>query len=117
MLTVLDLHIVKDKREKGIGIVFVFLVFVKQGIKKKRSAELIALEKGIRAEEFDRILVQNGTHTVLFESFENGFAYGHTPNFLEIKVKSERPLHSEVLNVRLVSHNGETFFAEIVDKA
>lgn len=90
---------------------------VSQEIKKKRSAELIALEKGIRAEEFGRILVQNGTHTVLFESFENGFAYGHTPDFLEIKVKSERPLHSEVLDVRLVSHNGETFFAEIVDKA
>ncbi len=88
---------------------------IPQEIKKQRSAELISLEKSIRVEEFDRILAQNGTHTVLFESFESGFAYGHTPDFLEIKVKSEHPLHSEVLNVRLVSHNGETFFAEIVD--
>ena len=90
---------------------------VPQEIKKKRSAELIALEKGIRAAEFDRILTQNGTHTVLFESFENGFAYGHTPDFLEVKVESARPIHSEVLKVKLVSHNGETFFAEIVDNA
>ena len=88
---------------------------IPQEIKKQRSAELISLEKSIRAEEFDRILAQNGTHTVLFESFESGFAYGHTPDFLEVKVKSEHPLHSEVLDVRLISHNGETFFAEIVD--
>ena len=88
---------------------------IPQEIKKQRSAELISLEKGIRAAEFDRILAQSGTHSVLFESFENGFAYGHTPDFLEIKVKSERPLHSEVLEVRLISHNGETFFAEIID--
>ena len=89
---------------------------IPQEIKKNRSAELIALEKEIRAREFDRILAQNDLHTVLFESFENGFAYGHTPDFLEICVKSERPLHSAVFDVKLINHNGETFFAEIVDK-
>ena len=89
---------------------------IPQEIKKKRSAELISLEKGIRNDEFNRILAQNGTHTVLFESYEKGFAYGHTPDFLEVCVKSDKPLHSEVLNVKLTNHNGETFFAEIVDK-
>ena len=89
---------------------------IPQEIKKQRSAELIALEKGIREAEFDRILERNSTHTVLFESYENGFAYGHTPDFLEVCVKSEHPLHSEVLKVQFTSHNGETFFAEIVDK-
>ena len=88
---------------------------IPQEIKKQRSAELIALEKDIRKAEFDRILAENGTHTVLFESYENGFAYGHTPDFLEIKVESNQPLHSEVLSVKLISHDGETFFAEIVD--
>ena len=88
---------------------------VPQEIKKRRSAELIALEKGIREAEFDRILEKNELHTVLFESYEKGFAYGHTPDFLEISVKTDKPLHSKVLNVKLISHNGETFFAEIVD--
>lgn len=90
---------------------------VPQEIKKKRSAELITLEKGIRTAEFDRILAAGGTHRVLFESFENGKAYGHTPDFLEICVSSTKKLHSEVLDVKLLSHNGETFFAEIVDNA
>ena len=88
---------------------------IPQEIKKQRSAELISLEKDIRHAEFNKILAENGIHTVLFESFEKGKAYGHTPDFLEICVESERPLHSEVLNVKLVSHNGETFFAKIVD--
>lgn len=90
---------------------------VPQEIKKARSASLIALEKSIRCAELDRILAENGTHTVLFESFENGKAYGHTPDFLEVCVKSDASLHSQVLPVKLVSHNGETFFAEIVDNA
>ena len=88
---------------------------VPQEIKKRRSAELISLEKGIREAEFDLILEKNELHTVLFESYEKGFAYGHTPDFLEISVKTDKPLHSEVLNVKLISHNGETFFGEIVD--
>ncbi len=90
---------------------------IPQEIKKKRSAELISLERSIREAEFDRLLARGGTHRVLFESFENGKAYGHTPDFLEICVESEKPLHSEVAFVRLISHNGETFFAEIVDNA
>jgi threonylcarbamoyladenosine tRNA methylthiotransferase MtaB len=88
---------------------------VPQEIKKHRSAELISLEKGIRNAEFDRILEQGEHHTVLFESFENGNAYGHTPDFLEVCVESKHPLHSQVLKVKMISHNGETFFAEIVD--
>ncbi len=89
---------------------------IPQEIKKQRSSELISLEKGIRAREFDRILTENATHTVLFESYEKGLAYGHTPDFLGVCVKSDTQLHSFVLNVKLLSHNGETFFAEIVDK-
>ena len=85
-------------------------------IKKARSAALIELERSIRCAEFDRILKEEKTHSVLFESFENGLAYGHTKDFLEVCVKSDKPLHSEILTVELKSHNGETFFGNILDK-
>ncbi len=88
---------------------------VPQEIKKRRSAELISLEKEIRNAEFNRILAQKDLHSVLFESYENGKAYGHTPDFLEVCVESKHSLHSQVLKVKMISHNGETFFAEIVD--
>lgn len=32
--------------------------------------------------------------TVLFETFENGFAQGHTASFLEVRVKSDADLHN-----------------------
>ena len=41
------------------------------------------------------------TVTVLFESMENGYAFGHTANFLEVAVPSNIPLHGEMCRVRL----------------
>lgn len=87
-----------------------------QSIKHERVARLIELEREIRREELDCIIAVGGTHRVLFESYENGLAYGHTPDFLEVAMESDTPLHSETVDVELLSHNGETFFAKRVDK-
>lgn len=89
---------------------------IPQSVKHERVARLIELEREIRREELDRTLAEGGTHRVLFESYENGLAYGHTPDFLEVAMESDIPLHSEIIEVELVSHNGETFFAKRVDK-
>ena len=44
---------------------------------------------------------------VLFEEFDpkSGYAYGHTSNYLLVKIKSEKPLHGKML---LVTYNNET---------
>ncbi len=89
---------------------------IPQSVKHERVARLIELERGIRGEELDRVLAEGGTHRVLFESFEGGYAYGHTPDFLEVALKCDAPLHSQILEVEFTSHNGETFFAKRVDK-
>lgn len=86
-------------------------------IKKARSAKLIELQRSIREAEFDKILKEKRIHTVLFESYEQGYACGHTRDFLEVRVRSDTPLHSEILSVELTGHDGETFFGNIVDKA
>jgi threonylcarbamoyladenosine tRNA methylthiotransferase MtaB len=88
---------------------------IPQEIKKARSAELISLEKGIRAAELDRILAEKKPHTVLFESYDHGFAYGHTPDFLEVAVKSAIPLHAETRKVRLTHTDGNICFGELVE--
>ncbi len=41
------------------------------------------------------------TDTVLFETFENGFAQGHTASFLEVRVKSDTDLHNTFAEVLL----------------
>ncbi len=89
---------------------------ISQEIKKERSARLIALGKELRHAEFDKILSENAEHTVLFETCDGKYAHGHTRDFLEVSVKSPEPLHGEVRKVKLISHNGDCFLAEILDK-
>lgn len=41
--------------------------------------------------------------TVLFETAENGFAVGYTPNYSRVKVKSDSPHTGEIIKVKITS--------------
>lgn len=45
--------------------------------------------------------------TVLFETYQDGYAVGHTDNFMEVRCQSERPLHGELHQVTLTETTGE----------
>ena len=90
---------------------------IPQHIKKERSARLIKAQGEIRRAEFDRVLSEGRSVSVLFETFEDGIACGHTRDFLEVRVPSSRALHGEIFDVELTRHDGETFFGNILDKA
>ena len=85
-------------------------------VKKSRVAELSALGKFIRKELLDKAVTETETAEVLFEDYENGFAYGHTDNFMEVRVKADRSLRSELHNVRFISNDGEVIDAEIISQ-
>ena len=55
----------------------------------------------IRAELLQEAVATSPTVSVLFESMEKGYAFGHTANFLEVAVRSDIPLHGELLSVQL----------------
>ncbi len=74
-------------------------------VKKERSAKLIALGAELRKGRMERAL-QSPVCEVLFETFENGMAIGHTDTFLEVAVPSPVPLHSEIRSVRLTQTEG-----------
>lgn len=82
-------------------------------VKKERSAALIAL-----GEEMHRgILTQaleNPLREVLFESFSGGVAVGHTADFLEVAVRSDRPMHAETHTVRLLEASGDRLTGEVL---
>ena len=80
--------------------------------KKARSAALINLGEQLREARLSRAL-QDPCREVLFETFEKGLAIGHTASFLEVAVKSEAPLHGEVLPVRLINIREGRIFGEI----
>lgn len=82
-------------------------------VKKERSAALIALGRELHQKRLERALSRHATAEVLFETFENGFAIGHTASFLEVCIPSERPLHSQLHRVELIGVVGERILCKL----
>lgn len=77
-------------------------------VKRRRAAELSCVARQIR-DEILRGLTENAPiREVLFETYKDGMAYGHTADFVEVSAPSERPLHSEFCRVKLISTDGNT---------
>lgn len=58
--------------------------------------------------------MKNRTAEVLFESAENGFVYGHTPDFVEVAVSAAPDLHGKILPVRLGENDGTVCFGTLI---
>ena len=57
--------------------------------------------------------MQNDAVEVLFETLENGYACGHTRDFIEVKVKSDTNLGGQFIMVKPVSFDESYVYAEI----
>lgn len=53
--------------------------------------------------------------SVLFETDRDGLSCGHTPEFIEVTVQSDRPLCGKTLDVRLTKVTAQGFFGELID--
>ena len=84
-------------------------------IKKERSAALIALGAELHRGRLIRALRQP-VREVLFETYENGLAIGHTDSFLEVAAPSPIPLHSELKRVTLLLEQDGRLLAEIQEE-
>lgn len=76
-------------------------------IKKERVARLSALAAEIRRELLSEWIANTERTEVLFEEYENGYAYGHTANFIRVRVPAEQQLRSELLSVRPLKTDGD----------
>lgn len=86
-----------------------------KSVKSERLARLSCLEADIRLQILREEIANRPECEVLFESLENGYAKGHTDNFIEVWAKSDIPLHSELRRVRLRETDGEVCFGEIIE--
>ena len=68
--------------------------------KHRRVAYLSGIQSTIR----EQILQEQigSTVPVLFETYKNGIAYGHTPNFIEVACPSTCPLQAMTSNVQIL---------------
>ncbi len=74
---------------------------VPEAIRHERVRLLSARQRKITEELLRETLSTRPQVTVLFEDFEDGMAFGHTDNFIEVAVPAERSLHSTVAPVQL----------------
>ncbi len=79
---------------------------IPEDIKKQRVHMLTEICREVRCEMLDAIIAEGKPVTVLFESYDGEYASGHTADFVEVKVKSDRELHGMLFPVNLISHNG-----------
>ncbi len=83
-------------------------------IKSERLHRLEKIAKDTRASILNEEVSKGGSRTVLFETYDGKYAYGHTADFLEIAVCSPRPLRSEFHSVKLISADGNLCLGEII---
>ena len=84
-------------------------------IKRRRAFELSCAAKEIRCSVLEGYISSKSRCRVLFETYSNGTAFGHTDEFIEVAVPCDAPIHSEFRDVLLKSTNGELCFGELLD--
>ena len=85
---------------------------VPEEVKHARVTAMMKLQAEIRKEILEEQIGQ--TAEVLFETYKNGIAYGHTPNFIEVACPSPCPLTSKLLPVRILSVKDDACFGELL---
>lgn len=83
-------------------------------IRRERAARLIDIQNAIRAEILEKEIKRQPERDVLFETYSNGVAHGHTDTFLEVSVEAPRDLHGEICKVSLTHHDGNICFGKLI---
>ena len=81
--------------------------------KSRRLHLLSELEAQLRRELLERELQKRQTAEVLFETWKDGIATGHTADFLEVSVFSDKPLHACTADVKLSVTDGNILFGTL----
>ena len=80
--------------------------------KSRRVHALSSVAEEIRGEILKNEIGKK--KSVLFETFEDGYAFGHTPDFIEVAVESDTPLHAQTKDVMITRTDSNVCFGEIV---
>ncbi len=88
---------------------------VPEDIKKQRVHVLSEISRETRSCLLDDMIARKKPVEVLFETYDGEFASGHTSDFVEVKVRSDREMHGIFAKVMLKSHDGEICSAELLE--
>lgn len=86
---------------------------IPSAVKKERSAALIALGDELHRARLERALAARPVREVLFETFADGVATGHTKEFLEVRAPAPAPLHGEIREVRMEKIENDALYGAL----
>ncbi|MBE6819144.1 MAG: tRNA (N(6)-L-threonylcarbamoyladenosine(37)-C(2))-methylthiotransferase MtaB [Ruminococcaceae bacterium] len=78
---------------------------ISKAVKNQRAKKMLALAETLRREHFEKEI--GNCHEVLFETEKGGYFYGHTKNYIPIKVKTSRKLSGEIYPVSISDYDDE----------
>ena len=85
---------------------------VDEQTKQERSRALINEVKRVRDLTLDRIINETAQLSVVFDSSREGGYIGHSAEYAEVFVKSERDLRGEMITVLPKEHEGGIIIGE-----
>jgi threonylcarbamoyladenosine tRNA methylthiotransferase MtaB len=111
-LKITELHVFPYSIRKGTRAAS--MPQVDGNIKKQRVKELINLSEELKNNYYKSLI---GTEEkLLTEKYMDGYLIGHLSNYGLIKVKSDKELLNEILDVKLLDYKDDIFIGEIIKK-
>lgn len=110
----MHLHIFPYSKRKGT-VAYDMPNQVPEAIKKERLKQLSNMQNKIRQELYNDYLSSHKSVSVLFENFDGEYVYGHTPNFIEVRAKSNFKLSGKIKNVSLTGCDSERLYGKIMN--
>ena len=108
----LHLHIFPYSKRKGT-VAAEMPDQVDEQVKKDRLHALSTLQEEIKEGLHREFIKKHGHVSVLFENNVDGYACGHAPNFMEVRVKTDCDLSGRILDVTLSCCDKEYLYGEI----
>lgn len=108
----LSLHVFPYSKRKGTPAA-TFPQQLPEAVKRERAARLRELAAMIGRERLLETVASGDVLPVLFETYENGVAVGHSDSFIEVAVPSPRDLHGEIFPVIPRGIEGTRLLGEI----
>lgn len=114
-LNLLDAHVFAYSKREGT-VAAEMKDQVSSEVKDRRSAVLIADCRENKRKILKKYAEKGGVYPVLFETCENGRAFGRMANFIGVEVFCDEDVCNRILDVKIVSANDEMLLGEILPK-
>ncbi len=88
---------------------------VAENVKKERLHMLEELQKDIRKDILNKAVDSETELEVLCEAFDGEFVTGHTDNFIEVRIPSDKKISNEFVKVKPFATDGNYIYAELIN--